>query len=463
MRLQRWGAPVALAAVMAAVLGGAVWLARGGEGSSATPPLLQLMSGPGGRDAAMSAADSAEPQPSGAAYKLVGTLPDGTPADQPIYTLADPTADDVRTVATAFGMSGDPKRIDGGWTVRDGDNRLWVRDDGGWSYGPDCAGDSDVSDKGMEVMCAYAVSSGVAVAVEPAEEPADEPTVGAPDEPVSSDPDDGDNISSRDEEPTCAPDGSGCSVPGSSGSGSDGSGTGTTPDCPPDSKECVVVDPAPEPLPAPEVSPGPSEADARAAADKVLAALGLSDAKVTVWPGDPTASVQANPRIHGMDTVGLGSYFQVDGDGDITWADGHLPSVVAGAAYPVISAQAAFDELLEQPRMAMDICMAREDGKEGCADIPPAEVTGGALGLLLDYDGERPVLVPGWLFDVKGQPDPVAQIAIDPSFLAPPPGVDDDEPKPLPPDVEPVPVDGGEGTGSSGSTGSGGGTEPAAR
>ena len=469
MRLQRWGAPIALAAVIAAVLAGAVWLATGGgDGSNKSLPLLQLTSGSGGRDAAMSAADSTEPASSGAAYKLVGTLPDGTPADQPIYHLADPTADDVTTVANAFGMSGDPKRIEGGWTLRDNGNRLWVRDDGSWSFGPDCDGDTSVSDKGIEVMCAYAVSGGTAVAVAP------------PDEPTVSEPDDGDNVSSRDEEPTCSADGTECSVPGSTGSGSDGdgsdpstgsgSGTGTTPDCPPDTKDCTVVEPVPEPLPAPEVSPGPSEADARAAADKVLTALGMSDAKVSVWPGDPTASVSANPRVHGLDTIGLGTYLQVDGDGDITWADGRLPSVVAGAAYPVISAQAAFDKLLEAPQIAIDLCMAREDGKEGCAELPPAEVTGGALGLVLDYDGERPVLVPAWLFDVKGQPEPAAQIAIDPSFLAPPPAVDDgtrdggtvdgdgggDDPKSVPPG-EPMPVEGGDGTGSSDS-GSGSGS-----
>jgi hypothetical protein len=167
---------------------------------------------------------------------------------------------------------------------------------------------------------------------------------------------------------------------------------------------------------------------------------------VTVWTGDPTASVQASPRIHGLDTIGLGTYLQVDRDGDITWADGHLPGVVAGAAYPVISAQAAFDKLLDSPQVAMDICMVREDGEPGCAELPPAELTGGALGLLLEYDAEQPVLVPAWLFDVKGQPEPVAQIAIDPSFLAPPAAGDGDDPKPLPPDVEPMPAESGGGS-----------------
>lgn len=438
MRLQRWGAPVALAVVVAVVLGAALWLFRGsGDGSSAAPPLLRLSAASGGaRDAAaMSAAGSTEPATSGAAYKLVGTLPDGTPADQPVYRLADVTADDVATVARAFDLSGDAKRVDGGWVVKDGDQQLTVRDDGGWSYGPDCYPDGPVSDKDLMYGCAVAISSGTAVAV-------------APDEPNAASGDDGANASSGAEDPSCAADGTGCSVAGSTGSGS--SGDGGTVDCPPDTKDCAVVEPVPDPLPAPEVSPGPSEADARAAADRVLTALGMSDARVTVWPGDPMASVQASPRVQGLDTVGLGTYLQVDGDGDITWADGHLPDVAAGASYPVISAQAGFDKLLEPPRMMMDICMAREDGEPGCAELPPAEVTGGTLGLLLDYDGDHPVLVPAWLYDVKDQPEPVAQIAVDPSFLAPPPAVDD----------KPMPVDGGDGTGSSGSSGDVGTVEP---
>jgi hypothetical protein len=161
---------------------------------------------------------------------------------------------------------------------------------------------------------------------------------------------------------------------------------------------------------------------------------------VTVWAGDPTASVQASPVVDGLPTVGLVTYLQIDAAGDVVWADGRLPGVDRGDDYPVISAGDAFDLLLEQPRMMMDICMARPDGKPGCAEIPPAEVTGGSLGLLLDYDGQRPVLVPAWLFDVKDQPEPVAQVAIDPTFLAPP--VVDDEPMPV------------EGTGSGSSGGS---------
>jgi hypothetical protein len=402
MRLTRWGAPVAFVAVLAVVLGTAFWLARGDGGGA--PTVLRLASASGERGSAI-AADSTEPaSSSGPAYKLVGTLPPGTPDDQPIYRLPAASADDAASVARALGLTGEPKQADEGWTVTDGDVQLVMRDDGSWSYGPSCGGpDGTVSDKDVMVGCAVA-SAGTAVAA-------------APDEPA------------------------------------DGSATA---DCPPDTK-CEDVEPVPAPLPAPEVSPGPSESEARAAAQPVFDALGLSDARVTVWPGDPTASVQASPTVDGLPTVGLVTYLQIDADGDVVWADGRLPVADRGADYPVISAADAFDQLLDQPRAVMDICMQRPDGEPGCAEVPPAEVTGGTLGLLLDYDGQRPVLVPAWLFDVKGEPEPVAQIAVDPSFLAPP-AVDD----------EPVPVDGGDdtssgsGSGSSGSSGSDPGTvEPA--
>jgi hypothetical protein len=424
MRSHRWGAPVALAAVVAGVSAGAVWLASGSGSTSGAPALLHLTSGSGERASATSA-DAAEPAAGDgtAAYKLVGTLPDGRPGDRPIYRFDTATPSDAARVAEALGVDGAPQHVDGGWVVKDGDSRLVVREDGSWSYGPGCGPDVAVSSKDLTYECAVASSGGVAVAVEP-----DDP----------------------------APDADSGSTDGSAGTGDGSEPDPGSRDCPSDTKDCEIQ-PVPEPLPAPEVSPGPSESEARAVADRVLTALGMADARVTVWPGDPTASVQASAVVDGMDTVGLTTYLQVDGDGDIAWADGRLPNVVRGADYPVISASEAFDLLLEQPRIMMELCMQRPDGEPGCAEVPPAEVTGGHLGLLLSYDGDRPVLVPAWLFDVKGQPEPAAQIAIDPEFLAPPPAVDDGtsddgsggEPKSVPPG-EPVPVEGGGSTGSPG-------------
>ncbi|MBV9292693.1 MAG: hypothetical protein JO222_09605 [Frankiales bacterium] len=98
-----------------------------------------------------------------------------------------------------------------------------------------------------------------------------------------------------------------------------------------------------------------------------------------------------------------------------------------GDRYPVITAQAAFDRLQSQPIAMPEICMLRKDGKPGCASIPRPRITGAHLGLMPDVDGTRPVLVPAWLFTVAGSADPIAQLAIEPSFLAAPP-----TPRPLP-------------------------------
>ena len=119
---------------------------------------------------------------------------------------------------------------------------------------------------------------------------------------------------------------------------------------------------------------------------------------------------------------------QVDTSDKVVSANGWITQPNRDADYPVISAQRAFDLLQQQPRPMMMLCAQRTDGKPGCAEIPPTEVTGATLGVMLDQDGNDAVLVPAWLFSIKGQDDPVTQIAIDPSYLA----------QPTPPEPEPI-------------------------
>jgi len=66
--------------------------------------------------------------------------------------------------------------------------------------------------------------------------------------------------------------------------------------------------------------------------------------------------------------------------------------------------------------------MLRRDHKPGCETPPANGRDRRTLGLTLDHEGSRPVLVPAWLFTVKGAADaePLAQIAVDPKYLAPP-------------------------------------------
>ena len=124
----------------------------------------------------------------------------------------------------------------------------------------------------------------------------------------------------------------------------------------------------------------------------------------------------------------------VAADGSIDSGNGWIRKPQRGASYPLITAQRAFALLQQQPRPMMDMCMLRPDGKPGCAPIPPSEVTGATLGLTLDYDENKPMLVPAWLFAVKGQDIPVAQVAVQPQFLATP------TPQPYP-TVKGVPVE----------------------
>jgi hypothetical protein len=75
------------------------------------------------------------------------------------------------------------------------------------------------------------------------------------------------------------------------------------------------------------------------------------------------------------------------------------------------------------------LCAVGPHGR-GCGGWSPAEVTGAHLGLLLSdlADGGK-VLVPAWLFDVKGVPVPPAVVAVQKKYL----------PQPAQPTIRPVP------------------------
>jgi hypothetical protein len=411
MKLKSWASPVALVVAILAIVVGAVWVTHGrGSGGSASlgrPGVLHLaaLAGSGGAAAATLAAGTKDSAGGGGQYVLTGTLPDGQPDDQPVWRLSKPTASDALDVARALGLSGTPKRVDGGWVLRDGGNRLAVRDDGGWSYGMDCAPDTPVSDEDLTIGCAYASSTGVAVAAPPPDKPS--PGVS----------------------PNASDNGNGSDANAGSGSGS----SGGAPGCDPAADGCgMTTDPEPSdpPQPMPSYTPGPSDNEARTDAAPILDALGLGDADLVVYPGSPFTSVQVSPRVDGMATSGWFTSLQLDGDGKLVSADGWLSGLDKGDTYPLVSAQAAFGQLKDQPRPMMEMCMQRTDGKDGCAPIPPTEITGAKLGLSLDYDGSQAVLVPAWLFSVQDQPEAIAQLAVDPSFLAPPPGVQPGDVKP---------------------------------
>jgi hypothetical protein len=173
-------------------------------------------------------------------------------------------------------------------------------------------------------------------------------------------------------------------------------------------------------MPMPSMTSGPSASAVRADADGILAKLGLADARVTVSEGTPTSTVQASYDVHGTATFGLSTTLTFDGDDELVTADGWLPNIEQGDSYPVITAQRAFDLLQQQPRPMLEMCMRRPDGKPGCADIPPTVITGASLGLAMAQDDGHPTLVPAWLFSVRDQDEPLVQVAVESSYLAPP-------------------------------------------
>jgi hypothetical protein len=116
----------------------------------------------------------------------------------------------------------------------------------------------------------------------------------------------------------------------------------------------------------------------------------------------------------------------------------------AGPAYPLVTARSAYEALvrtpLPMPLMACPEPLPPAANPVSCGG--PVTVTGAGLGLSLQQSPDGLVLVPAWLFDVEGSPDPLVQLAVDPSLL-----------RPVPPDL---------GGGSGSSTGGSAGTVSAA-
>jgi hypothetical protein len=332
----------------------------------------------GTRDAAMAAGSSPT---SGSGYTLTGTLPAGQPDDAPAYTLPKGPADADVVAALARALhAGTPVRDGDGWRA----GGLFVSGDAGqsWWWAP-CAADTVVR-SGEQVACA---SPGIAV---PAPSPVDgggsAPNAGTADGSV----------------------GSGAATPESSPgavSGSGGTGTGTA----------IAPPPAPDASPVPEPSPM-SEDAVRAAVQPLFDALGLdlSKARVEGWPYGGSATLTRT--VGGLEAYGLQTSVQVDRDGTVQSAGGFLGVPDKGDSYPLVTAQAAYDDL--PPMVTTMLCPVSPDGK-GCGSPAPTEITGARLGLMMQplASGEQ-ALVPAWLFEVKGWTEPLAVVAVQAKYLA---------------------------------------------
>jgi hypothetical protein len=174
----------------------------------------------------------------------------------------------------------------------------------------------------------------------------------------------------------------------------------------------IPVDPVP-------AGPRPDEAAVRKAAADVLAGLGLgADIRVETFPG--LALVTAAPTVAGLPTSGYETRLQYDSGIRLTSGSGWLASPAAGADYPLVSAQRAFDAL-PKPEIAK-VCTDVEPSR---CTAEPTVITGASLGLALRHDQQAgALLVPAWFYPVRGSDLPMVAIAVDPAYLRPSGGGD---------------------------------------
>ena len=388
------GAFVAVAAIAVTAS-----LVADGHQRSRSPRVLRLADAPVAREAATLAGGLA----GGGAYRLTGDLPQDTPADAAAWSLpkGPGTASRVARLADAL-KAGTPERQGDGWSA----GGLRVNGEAGlaWYFSfcsPDVAATSEgpgapegsVSSVGCAVSGVGSVSSATG-APAPATSPVPATLLPAGPKPLPAGP-----------------------VP-----------AGPAP--------VVQAPPPPYPVPAPQKTP--SEQAVRAVAAPILEALGLTDepARVNVYAGG--GSLVVDPPVDGIRTWGWSTRVDVDQNAHLTGAGGWLGQPEKADSYPLISARAAFDALPIAPRMMM-LCPVTKDG--GCQEPPPAEITGAHLGLMVAplADGGQ-VLLPAWLFDVKGSEEPVAAVAVEPKYLGTPAGSEPGKPG-VAPGMPPTQVD----------------------
>jgi hypothetical protein len=428
--LVRRTAPVA---VFVAVLGGLIALnARGGSGTRTPKHLTPIPVAAGGRAEAAGGAPRDAASTATAPYYGTGetVIPDallaGLPTEVPVVEVmaGDTTTARIAALAKALGVSGEVRRDDEGWVVGTAERALRVVDGPGtpWYLGPD----------------KVAVSrGGVGIATAEPNVAAEEPKPTGGDTPVTNEP-----------APSCGPD-TACSDPQPA-------------DCPPppDGAEPACVPPTP--LPEPSKPPQPSDAEARAAAQPVFVAVGLTGATITLNDGWDGKEVVAAPVVAGLPTVGLETRVTVKDGGDVLYANGMLAATKTKDLYPLLAPRAALDRggAWGGTRMlggiAADLPLVCPTG-EPCPTPVPRTVTKLRLGLmfLASYDtNQNAFLAPAWLLTFEGPwEEPV--LALPDAYLATPPPTTDQPGKPgVEPTADPGVVDGG--SGSTGSSGSGG-------
>jgi len=373
--LRRGIIPAVAAVAVLAVAGGSGYAltALRDDQDGKAPPLRLTSTGVRAPEAPGETTDSnAFGRSAGVTYRLTGRLPDG-PAKAKVYRLADRPLDTarVRLLAGALGLTGLPRDTGDAWVVGGVGGMLRVAKHQGQQWA--------LFRMSLVGRCIPTLKPGVP---------------------------------SR-------------SVPG---------GSAATPDSPIDLVRCrAQMTPQPR---------GVTPEQARRLARPVFDAVGVpvEDARLTAGPGSYTLTV--DPAVSGRPTTGLPTVVVVEGR-SIESAQGWLARPEAGAAYPVITAKQAFEALGREPsgigspagtaiEPAPPVRPSEPDKPIGQPCLPPAgtpapgactgtvlEVVGARFGYSLQWQGADPVLVPSWLFDLARSAGTVAQVAVEPDYLAP--------------------------------------------
>jgi hypothetical protein len=161
---------------------------------------------------------------------------------------------------------------------------------------------------------------------------------------------------------------------------------------------------------------------ARKAAAPVLDAVGIDPRRAVVRADRPMGVVAGDPTVADLATHGLTTTVTVSGQ-QVIAAGGWIGGSRTGATYPVISAQAAWDQLVRTPfpRPLIGCPEPRPVGTDPMTCGGPITVTGARFGVSLHEDSGRPVLVPSWLFDVRDSDTVLSAVAVAPRYLAAPP------------------------------------------
>jgi hypothetical protein len=395
--------PLAAVTVLAVLLGGGYAFRRASNdsaGSGGTPAVLRLAD-----YQAPAAADAAVDSTADSSFRLSGDLPSG-PSSAAVRWLTAPSRTDIDRLAAALGIGGQVRRAGGATTYTSGSGVLRVQQGpgGSWQYGRSMALDGGCPPGSGPKVDAPSLTANCPVA-----------------EPV--------------------PLGSTSGTSGTSGTDSSSASDPTDP---------PVTSPTPDG--ATKRLPVTTRDQALAAARPVLRAVGIDPADAAVRPGQAQGVVTADPAVGDLPTYGLATSLTVFGQ-RVDAAGGWLGGSAPGATYPVISARAAWKQLLHTP-LARPLIGCPESlpaGSDPLVGGGPITVTGARFGLSLHEAGGRPVLVPSWLFDVRGSDSALSVVAVDPRYLAAPPMTTSGD--------EPGSSGSGSG-GSSGSTGSGGTVVP---